>query len=325
MRFLAVDDDPAFLEIVRDFIGGEERHELQTATSATEALDMVQASPQAYDAFLLDIQMPGMSGVELCGAIRGIDSLQNAPIVMLTAAAERHFIDGAFANGATDYMHKPLDPLEWKSRIKMIERLHEERQRTIALARQAWSANREYHEPVDFETRVSLFGQDNVIEYLALENYLLTLDRRGLFAHAAVGIHVENAPQIYSKASAAAFVEAMRDAAAAICDALKAHSFMFAYAGAGDFVAVTPRQAPVDTQALEAEINGALSEFDGLYKASGLPTPRVQVGEQERSSLFGKRRANVILQQAIWKARQAEQPGISEESHLSQIRDALKR
>lgn len=324
MRFLAVDDDPAFLEIIRDFMEGDARHELQTAASATEALDMVQASPQSFDAFLLDIQMPGMDGVELCSALRKMKPFRRTPIIMVTAAADRDFIDDAFAAGATDYMSKPLDPLEWKARIRMVEELHEERQRTVALAQQARSANRDYQEPIEFETRVSLYGQDNVIEYLALENYLLTLDGRGLFAHAATGFHVENALQIYKKATPSAFVETMADVAAAIFDGLKAHNLMFAYAGAGDFVAVTPRQAAIDNEALEAAINSSLAEFESIYAADGLPTPRVQVGDQERSSLFGKRRANVILQQAIWKARGANQQRMSEEHHLSQVREALK-
>ncbi|MGC9369049.1 MAG: response regulator [Paracoccaceae bacterium] len=323
MRFLAVDDDPAVLEIICDLMERDGRHEVATANSPMLGLQMAQARPEAFDAFLLDIQMPGMSGVELCGELRAIEPLRKAPIIMVTRVSERGFIDDAFAAGATDYMNKPIDPLEWKSRIKMVERLHDERQRAEMLTLRALAANPEYQQPVDFESAIPLHGQENAIEYLALENYLLTLDGRGLFAHAAMGIHVENALQIHRRANPVVFVETMGDVAAAIFEAVKAHSCMFAYAGAGDFVVVTSRQALIDRENLEFQINHALTEFESIYVADGLPTPRVRVGEQARGSLFGARRATAILQQALEKAQGSSTRDTGVETRLLQLRKVL--
>jgi len=323
MRFLAVDDDPAVLEIITDLMERDGRHELETANSPLLGLEMAQANPGAYDAFLLDLQMPGMSGIELCAALREIEGLRRAPIIMVTRVSERGYIDDAFAAGATDYMNKPIDPLEWKSRIKMIERLHEERQRSEMLAMRAQASSPENQTPVDFEAAIPLHGQESAIEYLALENYLLTLDGRGLFAHAAMGIHVENALQIHRRANPVVFVETMGDVAAAIFEAVKAHSCMFAYAGAGDFVVVTSRQATIDRENLEFEINHALAEFESIYAADGLPTPRVRVGAQARGSLFGARRANVILQQALEKAQGTRIREAGVETRLLQLRKVL--
>lgn len=323
MRFLAVDDDPAFLEIVRDFLEKDGRHEVQTANSAMEALHLAESGSLSVDAFLLDIQMPGMNGVELCAALRGIDAFQQSPILMVTRVSDRHFIDDAFGAGATDYINKPFDPLEWKSRINMVERLHNERQRVMALALQAGSNHPELGGPIDFEAPIFFPGQDNGLEFLALENYILTLDRRGMFSHAAIGIHVENALQIHQRANPMVFIETMGDVAASIYEGLKAHHCVFAYAGRGDFVVLTPRQATIDVEQLEFEINHGLSEFEIVYAADGLPTPRVRVGEQVRGSIFGARRPTAILQQAIEKGRSPLRQDTSGEARILQLRKML--
>ncbi len=99
MRFLAVDDDPNFLEVLKSFMRQEAEHELTLATSASEAVKIVQDMPEAHDAFFLDILMPEMNGVELCAALRSFEPLRDVPIFMLTAAADRHLINDAFAAG----------------------------------------------------------------------------------------------------------------------------------------------------------------------------------------------------------------------------------
>ncbi|WP_212525567.1 response regulator [Actibacterium sp. MT2.3-13A] len=323
MRFLAVDDDPAILEIISDFMERDGRHGVQTVSSAPEALRMAQANPLAFDAFLLDIQMPEMNGVELCSALRALPPHRQTPIIMVTRLSERNYIDDAFAAGATDYINKPLDPLEWKSRINMVERLHNERQRSNALAMQVQTGQGDFAHAVDFETPISFQMQGGVIEYLALENYLLTLDGRGLFSHAAMGIHVENALHIHNRAEPTVFIETLGDVAAAIFEGLRTKNCLFSYAGNGDFVAVMPRQTAIDVESLEFEINNALAEFEVVYAADGLPTPRVRVGQQVRGSLFGSRKATAILNQAITKARFPSEQEKSEETLALQIRKML--
>jgi CheY-like chemotaxis protein len=79
--------------------------------------------------------MPGMDGIELCGQIRALDSYKDAPIIMNTAVADRDYIDAAFAAGATDYLTKPVDEVEVKARLGVIEKLVTERLRSqIALS-----------------------------------------------------------------------------------------------------------------------------------------------------------------------------------------------
>jgi CheY-like chemotaxis protein len=88
-----------------------------------------------FDCFILDVQMPGMDGIELCRQIRAIEVYKDTPIIMNTAVADRDYIDAAFAAGATDYLTKPVDEVEVKARLGVIEQLVTERLRSqIALS-----------------------------------------------------------------------------------------------------------------------------------------------------------------------------------------------
>lgn len=324
MRLLAVDDDPTFLEVLKNFIKWEADHELQTATSAEDALRMIEVNSEPYDAFLLDILMPGMNGVELCAAIRNIESCAHVPIIMLTVVSQRHMIDDAFAAGATDYIVKPLDPLELKSRIEKVERFRAERQRITTIPKQSAPSESLAPGMVDFEAPVSLDGFDKIVEYVALENYLMTLDRRGLIAHAAFGVHFENASQIYIRANSVEYFKALTDTATALSNAMLGKQYMFTYAGAGDFIVVTLSQGYINLEELEAAMNKSLSRLTSVYAVNDLPTPRLRVGNQVRNGLFRERRANEILQQAIRKAHISGHPEMSEDKHLSLLREAMK-
>lgn len=325
MRFLAVDDDPTFLEVLKNFMKYERHHELKTATSAAEAIEMVRAAPHLYDGFFLDIFMPEMNGIELCDVLRGMEPFHEVPIIMLTVASQRHMIDDAFVAGATDYLIKPLDPQELKTRITMAEELHEQLRQAPTFESRAQINDQKYPRVIDFEAEIPLRGQESAIEYLALKNYLMTLDRRGLIAHAVFGVHFENASQIYIRSDSTGFLEALDNVASAISDGLEGHKFIFAYAGAGDFVVVTLQQASVNMRTLEAHINNTLSRLTTVSAVKGLPTPRVRVGNEVRNGLFGERRVEAVLEQAIRNAQASVSPALSEERHLLLLREAMKQ
>ncbi|UWR25677.1 response regulator [Sulfitobacter sp. S223] len=71
MYILAVDDDPIVLETLEHFIGSMPDHEIATASDALEAVELMNAQNRRFDCFLLDIQMPGTNGIDLCGFCAG--------------------------------------------------------------------------------------------------------------------------------------------------------------------------------------------------------------------------------------------------------------
>jgi two-component system phosphate regulon response regulator PhoB len=113
-RVLLVDDDRDIREVVGamlDAVGLK----VETAQSAEEALERVRS--RGYDLLVLDWNLPGMNGIELCRLIRKDPPLSWLPVLFLTAHASSQDIVEAFASGADDYVVKPFRAPELGARI----------------------------------------------------------------------------------------------------------------------------------------------------------------------------------------------------------------
>ena len=104
MRLLFAEDDrPLRTSVVRGL--REAGYDVEPAATGPAALSLAESGP--YDAIILDVLLPGMSGIDVCRAIRARGD--RAPILMLTALdAVEHRIAGLDA-GADDYLTKPFD------------------------------------------------------------------------------------------------------------------------------------------------------------------------------------------------------------------------
>lgn len=94
------------------------------ADSGEEALDILQK--ESFDCILLDLMLPGLSGIEVCGRLRKQPNDITAPIVMLTAKGEEEDIVAGLESGADDYIPKPFSPKVLIARIKAVLRRAEE-------------------------------------------------------------------------------------------------------------------------------------------------------------------------------------------------------
>ena len=112
---LIVDDDPLIRRLVATTLEDVAGFELREAADGKEALDV--AGREGAALVFLDIDMPGMNGIEACRALRALPSTAEATIVMLTAAggddAEREAADA----GADLFLTKPFSPLELLSLV----------------------------------------------------------------------------------------------------------------------------------------------------------------------------------------------------------------
>jgi len=301
MRILAVDDEPLLLEVVKTSLAQLGYQDVTFVNSGPEALAAMDNAAVPFDCFLFDIQMPEMDGITLIGLTREKPAYKRTPILMLTRVSEREAIDAAFAAGATDYINKPLDRIDLKARMGMVARLVEERRRAGAVSAVAQAA--EHHEAAPFETPLFMEGIGGLVEYLALENYVLTLGRKQMFSIAALGFTVENAAAIYRRAPGLQFEYMLGDVATVIFEVMKANNLMFAHAGGGDFICLLPRMHEIDPEHIEDDLRLALSDFSGLYAADGMPMPRVRVGQPVRSNVFSLTRADQILIRALAEAQ----------------------
>ncbi|WP_219640672.1 ATP-binding protein [Cohnella sp. CFH 77786] len=116
-RILAVDDDPINLKILDNLLSADQ-YDVVLATSGKDALSKLDK--QEWDLVIADVMMPQMSGYELANRIRERFSLVELPILLLTARSRPEDLYAGFRAGANDYVTKPMDALELKSRVRAL-------------------------------------------------------------------------------------------------------------------------------------------------------------------------------------------------------------
>ena len=103
-KILVVDDEPLFRKMQRRFLVGE-------GFSVVEARDgdeaIIAYKNQRPDVVLLDVRMPGKDGLETLRELKANDP--EARVMMLTADCDEDVIDRAWADGAADYVTKPIN------------------------------------------------------------------------------------------------------------------------------------------------------------------------------------------------------------------------
>jgi DNA-binding response OmpR family regulator len=112
---LIIDDNPHNLQVLGKLLR-ENNFAIEFATSGEAAL--VWLKNRLFDLILLDINMPGMSGFDVCNKIRADKIFDKVPIIFLSAENDRESILKGFELGAQDYITKPFDAIELLSRVK---------------------------------------------------------------------------------------------------------------------------------------------------------------------------------------------------------------
>jgi len=112
-KILIADDERPLRLLVRATLedeSGEERYEIVEAANGNETLKV--ARRERPELILLDIQMPGLSGLEVCKMLKKDPATSDLMIVMLTAKGQQSDRERGLAAGADDYFAKPFSPLE---------------------------------------------------------------------------------------------------------------------------------------------------------------------------------------------------------------------
>lgn len=127
-KVLIVDDLPGNLLALNALIRRDGR-EIYQASSGEEALDLLLEHEFALA--LLDVQMPGMSGLELAGLMRGTEKTRQIPIIFVTAAGkEQNYAFTGYETGAVDFLYKPLDVDAVRSKVNVFVELYNQRMET---------------------------------------------------------------------------------------------------------------------------------------------------------------------------------------------------
>ena len=139
---LLVDDNPQIIAILSDLLRPLD-YRIFCAMNGSEALTL--AFTHRPDLVLLDVMMPGMDGFSVCKALRANPQLAKVPVIMITALDDRASRLHGFEAGADDFIGKPFDYVELRTRVATIIRLNryrlllEEQERAaVEKARFAW-------------------------------------------------------------------------------------------------------------------------------------------------------------------------------------------
>ena len=116
-RILVADDDIDIRELV-EFKLSTLGHDVVAVADGASALEEVRR--QRPDLAVLDVMMPGMSGLEVVKVIRGDPQLADLPVVILTARAQDSDVESGFDSGADDYITKPFSPRELAARVQTL-------------------------------------------------------------------------------------------------------------------------------------------------------------------------------------------------------------
>ena len=114
-RILIVDDEQMICALLLEILG-EQGYICETAENANKALEMLKSDP--FDIALIDIKMPGLSGMDLLSAIH--KSYRTTSVIMITAVNDINTAVEAIKNGASDYITKPFRVEEIRSRIRTV-------------------------------------------------------------------------------------------------------------------------------------------------------------------------------------------------------------
>ncbi|KPQ19558.1 MAG: Response regulator receiver domain-containing protein [Rhodobacteraceae bacterium HLUCCA24] len=250
--------------------------------------------------------MPGTNGIELLHSLRRLPDYADTPVIMLTATCDRKHVDDAFLEGATDYITKPFDFLELRSRMHTAEALMRERIKT----RKSMESVRALQDELDFnmqfsfEDPLTIDNVDRLLRYVEFDNYIGQLSRGRMFKSRAVAIKLYDASFLYDVSTSSDFRSTITDLARAIVKCAKGKDFMLSYRGSGLFLAVEHASAPHEAFVSEKRLNQI---FNSILGQRGVPsTQRALIGEPVPMRSLSKSWAFAALNRAVQSAEARE-------------------
>ena len=118
MTAILIADDDAD---IRDLVAFKLEQAGFDVTAVDNGLSALAAANEAPpDLVVLDVMMPGLSGIDVCRALRGDPRTAGLPVILLTARAQEGDVEVGFGAGADDYVVKPFSPRELVSRVEAV-------------------------------------------------------------------------------------------------------------------------------------------------------------------------------------------------------------
>lgn len=288
MKILAVDDDPLLIEMLQLMLPTAGYSDVTCALGSHQALDILQKPDTDFDCFLLDIQMPDIDGVELCRRIHQMQRFQKTPKVMLTAMSEIEYINRAFAAGATDYITKPFEFQDIKTRLGLVEQ---------SLIR----AKNTAPEPAPKQPRNTLGELPNLPEIRyhlqpgVMANYLASLGRLNLLLRDFYLVSIEDFEPLANSLSELSTYDLIEEICHEFSDCIQGGDAFFSYVGGGEFVfAFNGRSASVDDEFAYRLKIAHETACEAVLDPDNGPFPAITLSNVVKPSIFNDPRRGVL-------------------------------
>lgn len=119
-RVLVVDDDLGIRTVLARLLRAE-GYNVTLASDGLEALSLMQSA--GYDLVISDVNMPGITGIELCRSMKHNAATRFVPVILVTGAADAELRLVGITAGADDFLNKPYDAVELRARVRSLLRV----------------------------------------------------------------------------------------------------------------------------------------------------------------------------------------------------------
>lgn len=275
MGILIVDDAEMMRASGRALLERVGYRDVWAAGNAAEAIQFLgvghpERPVPPVDAILMDILMPGITGIEACRAIKSDERLRDIPVIMVTGQTEDDDLEAAFAAGAADYVTKPIKSTELLARLRsaltLKHELDQRRQRQFELLEMTRRLQEMNQELERLSTQDALTGLANrrvLNEVLAREWARAQRDGTSL---ACIMMDIDHFKDYNDNYGHPQGDDCLQRVAQALRSRIKRPNDTLARYGGEEFVAILPRTdvegAAAVAEALHAGVNALNLEHD---------------------------------------------------------------
>lgn len=144
---LIVDDNIDNIQVLGSTLKPE-GYQLEFATEGIAALDLI--NNDKFDLILLDINMPGINGFEVCSRIKGSEATKDLPVIFITANTDKESLINGFNAGGVDYITKPFLKHELLARVKTQLNMKKARDNIESYAKEIETKNKNIQQSVNY-------------------------------------------------------------------------------------------------------------------------------------------------------------------------------
>jgi len=285
VRILLVDDDPVFTELICANLREWGFDDITHAESAAAAIELVETQRVPYDCFLIDIEMEQMDGIELCAVLREREECRSTPMIMVTAGEAAQYMERAFKAGATDFMRKPLDPVELAGRINsamlLVKTTKVERHSRAAL--RALISFASDFDLIDLGERVSFPDVNGMVDYYQIENRLLRMEK-GLYPLSLFRVEIRDFVALFSRSERSNVLQHLQAISHVISETVNSRRFLMSYIGNGKFVICVMEHTDIVPQLMQTRLSDRVRQA-----ISELPDGKANEMELELTALTSHR------------------------------------